>query len=330
MLHLIHRPRRLRSTDPMRRMIRETRLDVHQLIYPVFVSEKIPGRFDIASMPGVAQLSLSTLKDEAESIAQLGITAVLLFGIPEQKDELASQAYAESGIVQRAIHAIKQAAPDLIVISDVCLCEYTSHGHCGVVGKEGGHYHVLNDASVELLVKTAISHARAGADIVAPSDMMDGRIGAIRTALDSHGFTNVLVMSYASKFCSAFYGPFREAAESAPQFGDRRTYQMDPANALEALREVALDVEEGADLIIVKPGLPYLDILWRVKERFELPTAVYNVSGEYAMVKAAAKMGWLDEKRAVIEIMTGFRRAGADMIITYSAKDLAIWLKEDS
>jgi porphobilinogen synthase len=330
MLHLIHRPRRLRSTDPMRRMIRETRLDVHRLIYPVFVSEKIPGRFDIASMPGVAQLSLSTLKDEAESIAQLGITAVLLFGIPEQKDELASQAYAESGIVQRAIHAIKQAAPDLIVISDVCLCEYTSHGHCGVVGKEGGHYHVLNDASVELLVKTAISHARAGADIVAPSDMMDGRIGAIRTALDSHGFTNVLVMSYASKFCSAFYGPFREAAESAPQFGDRRTYQMDPANALEALREVALDVEEGADLIIVKPGLPYLDILWRVKERFELPTAVYNVSGEYAMVKAAAKMGWLDEKRAVIEIMTGFRRAGADMIITYWAKDLAIWLKEDS
>jgi porphobilinogen synthase len=273
---------------------------------------------------------LSTLKDEAESIAQLGITAVLLFGIPEQKDELASQAYAESGIVQRAIHAIKQAAPDLIVISDVCLCEYTSHGHCGVVGKEGGHYHVLNDASVELLVKTAISHARAGADIVAPSDMMDGRIGAIRTALDSHGFTNVLVMSYASKFCSAFYGPFREAAESAPQFGDRRTYQMDPANALEALREVALDVEEGADLIIVKPGLPYLDILWRVKERFELPTAVYNVSGEYAMVKAAAKMGWLDEKRAVIEIMTGFRRAGADMIITYWAKDLAVWLKEDS
>jgi porphobilinogen synthase len=330
MLHLIHRPRRLRSTDPMRRMIRETRLDVHQLIYPVFVSEKIPGRFDIASMPGVAQLSLSTLKDEAESIAQLGITAVLLFGIPEQKDELASQAYAESGIVQRAIHAIKQAAPDLIVISDVCLCEYTSHGHCGVVGKEGGHYHVLNDASVELLVKTAISHARAGADIVAPSDMMDGRIGAIRTALDSHGFTNVLVMSYASKFCSAFYGPFREAAESAPQFGDRRTYQMDPANALEALREVALDVEEGADLIIVKPGLPYLDILWRVKERFELPTAAYNVSGEYAMVKAAAKMGWLDEKRAVIEIMTGFRRAGADMIITYWAKDLAVWLKEDS
>jgi porphobilinogen synthase len=330
MLHLIHRPRRLRSTDPMRRMIRETRLDVHQLIYPVFVSEKIPGRFDIASMPGVAQLSLSTLKDEAESIAQLGITAVLLFGIPEQKDELASQAYAESGIVQRAIHAIKQAAPDLIVISDVCLCEYTSHGHCGVVGKEGGHYHVLNDASVELLVKTAISHARAGADIVAPSDMMDGRIGAIRTALDSHGFTNVLVMSYASKFCSAFYGPFREAAESAPQFGDRRTYQMDPANALEALREVALDVEEGADLIIVKPGLPYLDILWRVKERFELPTAVYNVSGEYAMVKAAAKMGWLDEKRAVIEIMTGFRRAGADMVITYWAKDLAVWLKEDS
>jgi porphobilinogen synthase len=328
MLHLTHRPRRLRLTDTMRQMVRETRLDVHQLIYPIFVSENISGQSDIASMPGVVQLSLTALKHEAESIAQLGINAVLLFGIPTQKDEHASQAYAESGIVQRAICAIKQAAPDLIVITDVCLCEYTSHGHCGLVAKEAGQYCVLNDASVELLVKTAISHARAGADIVAPSDMMDGRVGAIRTTLDSHGFTNVLVMSYASKFCSAFYGPFREAAESAPQFGDRRTYQMDPANALEALREVALDVEEGADLIIVKPGMPYLDILWRVKERFELPTAVYNVSGEYAMVKAAAKMGWLDEKRVVTEMMTGFRRAGADMIITYWAKDLAVWLKE--
>ncbi|MBV8414751.1 MAG: porphobilinogen synthase [Verrucomicrobia bacterium] len=328
MLDLTHRPRRLRSTETMRRMVRETQLDVHQLIYPLFVSENISGRFDIASMPGVAQLSLSALKDEAESIAQLGIAAVLLYGIPAQKDEHASQAYAENGIVQRAICTIKQAAPNLVVITDVCLCEYTSHGHCGVVAKEGEHYQVLNDASVELLVRTAVSHARAGADIVAPSDMMDGRVGAIRTALDSHGFTNVLIMSYASKFCSAFYGPFREAAESAPQFGDRRTYQIDPANALEALREVALDVEEGTDLIIVKPGLPYLDILWRVKERFERPTAVYNVSGEYAMVKAAARMGWLDEKRAVIEMMTGFRRAGADMIITYWAKDLTAWLRE--
>jgi porphobilinogen synthase len=309
-------------------MVQETRLDVHQLIYPVFVSEKVSDRCDITSMPGVAQLSVGALKAEAKSIAQLGITAVLLFGIPEQKDEQASQAYAENGIVQRAIRAIKQAAPDLIVITDVCLCEYMSHGHCGVVAAAGNYYQVLNDASVELLVKTAVSHALAGADIVAPSDMMDGRIGAIRAALDSHGFTNVPVMSYAAKFCSAFYGPFREAAESAPQFGDRRTYQMDPANALEALREVALDVEEGAELLIVKPGLPYLDVLWRVKERFELPTAIYCVSGEYAMVKSAVEKGWLDEKRAVIEMMTGFRRAGADLIITYWAKDLAGWLRE--
>ncbi|HSZ26543.1 MAG TPA: porphobilinogen synthase [Chthoniobacterales bacterium] len=328
MLHLTHRPRRLRSTDKMRQLVRETRLDVRQLIYPLFVSEKISGRVEIQSMPGVAQLSLSSLKDECQSIVQLGIPAVLLFGIPEQKDESASQAYADNGIVQQAVRAIKQAAPDLVVITDVCLCEYMSHGHCGVVAKEGNHYRVLNDASVELLVKTAISHASVGADILAPSDMMDGRVGAIRTALDGHGHANVAVMSYASKFCSAFYGPFRDAAESAPQFGDRRTYQMDPANALEALREVALDVKEGAEILIVKPGLPYLDILWRVKERFELPTAVYNVSGEYAMVKAAAKMGWIDEKRAVMEMMIAFRRAGADMIITYWAKDFAGWLKE--
>jgi porphobilinogen synthase len=328
MLHLTHRPRRLRSTDKMRQLVQETRLDVRQLIYPLFISEKVSGRSEIPSMPGVAQLSLDSLQDECRSIAQLGINAVLLFGIPDQKDETASQAYAADGIVQQAVRTIKKAAPDLLVITDVCLCEYTSHGHCGVVGKDGNRYHIPNDASVELLVKTAASHADAGADIVAPSDMMDGRVGAIRSALDSHGYTDVAVMSYASKFCSAFYGPFRDAAESAPQFGDRRTYQMDPANALEALREVALDVEEGADLLIVKPGLPYLDILWRVKERFELPTAVYNVSGEYAMVKAAAKMGWIEEKRAVMEMMIGFRRAGADMIITYWAKDLAVWLKE--
>jgi porphobilinogen synthase len=309
-------------------MVQETRLDVHQLVYPLFVSEKVSGRSEIPSMPGVAQLSLSSLKDECQSITQLGIPAVLLFGIPDQKDENGSQAHAENGIVQQAVRAIKQAAPDLVVITDVCLCEYTSHGHCGVVAKEGNQYRIVNDASVELLVKTAISQAAAGADIVAPSDMMDGRVGAIRTALDAHGYNHVPLMSYASKFCSAFYGPFRDAAESAPKFGDRRTYQMDPANALEALREVALDVEEGAELLIVKPGLPYLDILWRVKERFELPTAVYNVSGEYAMVKAAAKMGWIEEKRAVMEMMIGFRRAGADMIITYWAKDLAVWLNE--
>jgi len=310
----------------MRQLVQETRLDIHQLIYPLFVSQKVSDRSGIQSMPGVSQLSLSSLKDECQSLTQLGISAVLLFGIPDKKDEGASQAYAENGIVQQAVRAIKQAAPDLVVITDVCLCEYTSHGHCGVVALEGNHYRILNDASVELLVKTAISHAAAGADIVAPSDMMDGRIGAIRAALDSHGYTDVPLMSYASKYCSAFYGPFRDAAESAPQFGDRRTYQMDPANSLEALREVALDVEQGAELLIVKPGLPYLDIVWRVKERFELPTAVYNVSGEYAMVKAAAKMGWIDEKRAVMEMMIGFRRAGADMIITYWAKDLAVWL----
>jgi porphobilinogen synthase len=328
MLPLTHRPRRLRATDTMRRMVQETRLDVHKLIYPIFVSEKVSDRSAISSMPGVAQLSLSALEAEARSIAELGISAVLLFGIPEQKDQHASQAYAQNGIAQRAICVIKKAAPDLIVITDVCLCEYMSHGHCGVIAADGDHFQVLNDPSVELLVKTAVSHAGAGADIVAPSDMMDGRVGAIRTALDKNGFTNVPIMSYAAKFCSAFYGPFREAAESAPQFGDRRTYQMDPANALEALREVALDVEEGAELLIVKPGLPYLDILRRVKKRFELPTAVYSVSGEYAMVKAAVQKGWLDEKRAVIEMMTGFQRAGADMIITYWAKDLASWLRE--
>jgi porphobilinogen synthase len=328
MLHLTYRPRRLRSTDNMRKLVQETRLDVQQLIYPLFVSEKVSGRSDIPSMPGVAQLSLSGLKDECQSITQLGINAVLLFGIPERKDEIASQAYADDGIVQEAVRAIKKTAPDLLVITDVCLCEYMSHGHCGVVAKEGNRYQVLNDNSVELLAKTAVSHAAAGADIVAPSDMMDGRVGGIRSALDDSGYTDVPIMSYASKFCSAFYGPFRDAAESAPQFGDRRTYQMDPANALEALREVALDVEEGAELLIVKPGLPYLDILWRVKERFELPTAVYNVSGEYAMIKAAAKMGWIDEKRAVLEMMIGFRRAGADLIITYWAKDLAVWLKD--
>jgi porphobilinogen synthase len=309
-------------------MVQETRLDVHKLIYPIFVSEKVSDRSAISSMPGVAQLSLSALEAEARSIAELGISAVLLFGIPEQKDQHASQAYAQNGIAQRAICVIKKAATDLIVITDVCLYEYMPHGHCGVIAADGDHFQVLNDPSVELLVKTAVSHAGAGADIVAPSDMMDGRVGAIRTALDKNGFTNVPIMSYAAKFCSAFYGPFREAAESAPQFGDRRTYQMDPANALEALREVALDVEEGAELLIVKPGLPYLDILRRVKERFELPTAVYSVSGEYAMVKAAVQKGWLDEKRAVIEMMTGFQRAGADMIITYWAKDLASWLRE--
>ena len=329
MYQLTRRPRRLRSTEGCRRLVRETRLAVDQLIYPIFVSEKIYGRSEVPSMPDVHQLSLSAVTDEVKSIAHLGIPAVLLFGIPSHKDEIASQAYAERGIAQESIRAMKSAAPELIVITDVCLCEYMSHGHCGIVEREGENYRILNDETVELLARTALSHAAAGADIVAPSDMMDGRIGTIRKTLDGHGFSDVAIMSYAAKFCSAFYGPFRDAAESAPQFGDRRTYQMDPANALEALREVALDVEEGADLLIVKPGLPYLDILWRIKERFELPTAVYNVSGEYAMLKAASKLGWLDEKRSVREMMTGFRRAGADMIITYWAKALAKWIDKE-
>jgi porphobilinogen synthase len=308
-------------------MVRETRLSIDQLICPVFVSEKLPTKSQISSMPGVYQFPLSTVGEEAKSIADLGIPAVLLFGIPAEKDALGSQAFADSGVTQRAVGAIKRAAPGLIVITDVCLCEYTSHGHCGVVEGESDSFRVLNDESVELLARTALSHAGAGADIVAPSDMMDGRIGIIRNMLDTHGFSHVSIMSYAVKFCSAFYGPFREAAESAPQFGDRRTYQMDPANALEALREASLDVEEGADLLIVKPGLAYLDVLWRVKERFELPTVVYNVSGEYAMVKAAVQSGWLDEKRSVLELMTAFRRAGADAVITYWAKALADWLR---
>ena len=327
MLDLTHRPRRLRSSDLLRQMVQETRLEVRQLICPMFVSEKVADRAEVSSMPGIFQHSVEDLVKEALAVRRSGIPAILLFGLPQVKDESASQAYAPTGVVQQAVRALKTAAPDLIVITDVCLCEYTSHGHCGMVEKSRHGYRVLNDASVELLVQTAVSHAEAGADIVAPSDMMDGRVGAIRRGLDGRGLTDVPVMSYAAKFCSAFYGPFREAAESAPQFGDRRTYQMDPANALEAMREVAIDVEEGADLLIVKPGLPYLDILWRVKERFGLPTAVYSVSGEYAMLKAAARNGWVDEKRAVLEMMTAFRRAGADLVITYWARDVARWLE---
>jgi porphobilinogen synthase len=327
MLHLTHRPRRLRSTPTIRQMVRETRVSVDQLIYPLFISEKVDDRLEVPSMPGISQLSVTRAVDEARAAADLGIPALLLFGIPKEKDEVASQAYAPSGVTQRGVAAIKKAVPNLTVIADVCLCEYMSHGHCGVIAKVNGRYQIENDASVELLVRTAISLAEAGADIVAPSDMMDGRVGAIRSGLDSHALTDTAVMSYASKFSSAFYGPFRDAAESAPQFGDRSSYQMDPANALEALREVATDIEEGAELLIVKPGIAYLDILWRVKERFELPTAVYNVSGEYAMMKAAAQQGWLDEKRTVLELMTAFRRAGADLIISYWSKDLAGWLR---
>ena len=292
------------------------------------MSEKLEQRRPIASMPGVFQLSVKEIADEVRAAQDLGLQAVLLFGIPEQKDEQATGAYAENGVVQRTLRAIKTKCPELIAITDVCLCEYMSHGHCGVTRIDGDHFHVLNDESVELLVKTSLSHAAAGADMVAPSDMMDGRIGAIREALDAHGFDQTGIISYAAKFASVFYGPFREAAESPPQFGDRRSYQMDPANAEEALREVALDIDEGADIVMVKPALPYLDILWRVHERFGKPTAVYNVSGEYAMVKGAVEKGLLDERAAVLEIMTALKRAGADVIVTYWARELAKWLRE--
>ena len=278
-------------------------------------------------MPGVFQLAPGEVADEAKRAQDLGLQAVLLFGIPREKDESARGAYAENGVVQEAVRAIKATCPELIVMTDVCLCEYMSHGHCGVTRIDGDHFHVLNDESVELLAKTALSHAAAGADFVAPSDMMDGRIGAIREVLDENGFQDTGIMSYAAKFASCFYGPFREAAESPPQFGDRRSYQMDSANAQEALREVALDVEEGADILLVKPALPYLDILWRVRERFAKPTAVYHVSGEFAMVKAAAEKGCFEERAAVLEIMTSLKRAGADLIVTYWARELAEWIQ---
>jgi porphobilinogen synthase len=324
----VHRPRRLRRSSALRNLARETHLSVHDFVLPLFVSEKVQQRRPIASMPGVLQLSVKEVADEARTAQDLGLQAVLLFGIPEQKDEQASGAYAEDGIVQKALTAIKSKCPDLVTITDVCLCEYMSHGHCGVTRIDGDHFHVLNDETVELLVKTALSHAAAGADIVAPSDMMDGRVGAIREALDERGFDQTAIMSYAAKFASAFYGPFREAAESPPQFGDRRSYQMDFANPNEALREVALDIDEGADIVMVKPALPYMDILWRVRDRFRKPTAIYHVSGEYAMVKSAVEKGLLNERDAVLEIMTALKRAGADIIVTYWARELARWLRE--
>ena len=324
----MHRPRRLRRSSALRNLVRETHLNAHNFVLPLFVSEKVQQRRPIASMPGVFQLSVKEAADEAHAAQDLGLQALLLFGIPEQKDEQASGAYAENGIVQKALRAIKSKCPDLVTITDVCLCEYMSHGHCGVIRIDGDHFHVLNDETVELLVRTALSHAAAGADIVAPSDMMDGRVGAIRAALDATGFDQTAIMSYAAKFASTFYGPFREAAESPPQFGDRRSYQMDFANAKEALREVALDVDEGADIVMIKPALPYMDILWRVRERFGKPTAVYHVSGEYAMVKSAVEQGLLNERDAALEIMTALKRAGADIIVTYWARELARWLRE--
>ncbi|MEY2551769.1 MAG: porphobilinogen synthase [Verrucomicrobiota bacterium] len=307
--------------------MRETKLTAHDFVLPLFISEKLTSRKAIESMPGVFQFAVSEVAEEAQRASDLGLQAVLLFGIPREKDEGASGAFADDGVVQQAVRAIKTKCPSLVVMTDVCLCEYMSHGHCGVTRIDGNHFHVLNDESVELLAKTALSHAAAGADFVAPSDMMDGRIGAIREALDSNGFEETGIMSYAAKFASAFYGPFREAAESPPQFGDRRSYQMDSANAQEAMREVALDIEEGADIVLVKPALPYLDILWRVSEKFGKPTAVYHVSGEFAMVKAGVANGYFEERAAVLEIMTSLKRAGADLIVTYWARELAEWTR---
>jgi porphobilinogen synthase len=326
-MNLLRRPRRLRATAELRALTRETTLRREDFILPLFVSEKVDERLPVASMPGVFQLSESALVSEARAAHAAGVASVILFGIPRDKDDRATQAYAENGVVQRTVRALKKAAPSLVVITDVCLCEYMSHGHCGIAHFHGDSVKVENDASVELLVKAAVSHASAGADVVAPSDMMDGRVGAIRAGLDEAGFVNTPIMSYAAKFASAFYGPFRDAAESAPQAGDRKTYQMDSANALEAMREVALDVEEGADMVMVKPGLPYLDLVWRIKERFGLPTAVYCVSGEYTMIKAAAQKGWLDERTTVLEMMTSFKRAGADLILTYWARQLVEWIR---
>jgi porphobilinogen synthase len=318
------RHRRLRQSANLRAMVRETHLHVEDLIYPIFVVEEKGVKREVPSMPGIYQFSLDRLNEEMDEVVQLGIKSVIVFGVPAEKDEVGSQAYCEHGIVQEAIRQIKANYPDIVVIADTCLCEYTSHGHCGVVENE----QVLNDSSLELLVKTAVSQAKAGADIIAPSNMMDGFVAAIRQGLDEAGFTNVPIMSYAIKYASAFYGPFRDAADSAPQFGDRKTYQMDPANRLEAFREAESDVREGADFLMVKPALAYLDIIRDIKNHFHLPLVAYNVSGEYSMVKAAAQNGWINEKDIVMEMLIGMKRAGADLIITYFAKDVARWLNE--
>lgn len=315
----VYRPRRLRRNERLRELVRETTLSTTDLIYPLFIGPGKDSAQPVSSMPGVAQLSVDRAVKDCREVRALGLPAVILFGIPQRKDALGSEAYADSGVVQQAIRAIKEQLPDLLIVTDVCLCEYTDHGHCGVV-KKGD---VDNDATLELLAKEALSHARAGADIVAPSDMMDGRVGAIRSALDHEGFEQVAIMAYAAKYASGFYGPFREAAESTPQFGDRRSYQMDPANADEALREVELDIREGADIVMVKPAMAYLDVLYRVKQKFGYPVAAYNVSGEYSLIKAAGQNGWIDETRIVMEVLYSIKRAGADMILTYFAKDVA-------
>lgn len=320
------RHRRLRQSANMRALVRETHVHIEDLIYPLFIAEGENVKNEVSSMPGVYQLSLDQLTKEIEEVVSLGIKAVLLFGVPLEKDEVGKGAYHEHGIVQEATRLIKKNFPELIVIADTCLCEYTSHGHCGVVSDSGK---VLNDPSLQLLVDTAVSQAEAGADIIAPSNMMDGFVAAIRAGLDEAGFEEVPIMSYAVKYASSFYGPFRDAADSTPQFGDRKTYQMDPANRLEALREAESDTLEGADFLIVKPGMPYLDIVRDVKNHFQLPVVVYNVSGEYSMVKAAGLNGWIDEKAVVLEMLVGMKRAGADLIITYFAKDAARWLQEN-
>ena len=320
----VTRPRRLRRSEAIRSLARETRLSTHGFIYPMFVCPGQNVRNPIGSMPGVAQQSVDKFLEECREVEQLGIPGIILFGIPDKKDARGSEAYAAGGAVQRAIEAVRRAKLNLLVMTDVCLCEYTDHGHCGIVE----NVEVKNDPTLELLAAAAVSHARAGADMVAPSDMMDGRVGAIRKALDAAGFEDIAIISYAAKYCSGFYGPFREAAESAPQFGDRRGYQMDPANAREAIREVELDLAEGADMVMVKPALAYLDIIHRVREMFDVPLGAYNVSGEFAMVKAAAANGWIDEKRIVLEILTGIHRAGASIVLTYHAKDVARWLKD--
>ena len=320
----ITRLRRLRQNSILRNLVCETELSIKHFIYPLFISEEISKPKAIVSMPGIYQLDLKSLEKEAERVYNLGIPAVLLFGIPKVKDEVGSQAYHKDSIIQKAITVIKNKVPELLVIGDVCLCEYTSHGHCGVI-KNGC---VQNDESLELLAKTALSQVEAGADMVAPSDMMDGRVGAIRNILDTHGFTNIPIMAYSAKYASGLYGPFREAAQGAPQFGDRKGYQMNPANVREALREMELDIVEGADIIMVKPALPYLDVIRQARERFDIPLAAYNISGEYAMVKAAAERGWIDEKSVALEILTGIRRAGADIIISYFAPQVAQWLQE--
>ncbi|MDJ0883007.1 MAG: porphobilinogen synthase [Desulfobacterales bacterium] len=323
MLFPEYRARRMRQNAAFRRMIRETELSVNDLILPLFAIEGKNVQNSIPSMPGHAQMSVDLLVDKVREAADVGVPAVILFGLPDSKDPLGTRAYAADGIVQKAVRAVKKALPDMAVITDVCLCQYTDHGHCGMVEKGV----IDNDASLDLLAKTALSHAEAGADMVAPSDMMDGRVAEIRALLDDKGYAHVPIMAYSAKYCSSFYGPFREAADSAPQFGDRRTYQMDPANAQEALREATMDVEEGADIIMVKPALPYLDIIYRIREEIDLPMAAYNVSGEFAMVKAAAEKGWIDEERVMLETLTAIKRAGADMILTYFAIDAARRLK---